>query len=63
MTSASGTPTLLHNGRFDGISDSINWKVSHIHCECARGAIAITIDASDDGGVHLPEMGCVYYSG
>ena len=63
MTSASGTHTLLHNGRFDGISDSINWTVSHTHCECARGAIAITIDASESGGVQRMGMGCVCYSG
>lgn len=28
MTSAFGTNTLLLSGRFDGISDSINWTVS-----------------------------------
>jgi hypothetical protein len=45
MTSVSGTPTLLHNGRFDGISDTINWSVSILprlparnknDCDCER---------------------------
>jgi hypothetical protein len=52
MTSASGTHTLLHNGRFDGISDSINWSVSYTSRARARDdamTIAISIEASDGG--------------
>jgi hypothetical protein len=55
MTSASGTHTLLHNGRFDGISDSINWSVSYTYRARAldnAATIAITTEASDGGMVY-----------
>jgi hypothetical protein len=58
MTSASGTHTLLHNGRFDGISDSINWSVSYTYRTRARDdamPIAITIEASDGRMVYWVE--------
>ena len=62
MTSASGTHTLLHNGRFDGISDSINWSVSRTYrapmpapiCD-DETTIFLSMEASDGGVVYQVE--------
>jgi hypothetical protein len=62
MTSASGTHTLLHNGRFDGISDSINWSVSRTYRAPAPAPIRddettifLSMEASDGGVVYQVE--------
>lgn len=44
MTSASGTHTLLQSGRFDGISDSVEWLgvlATPWAIEWARGTLAV----------------------
>ena len=64
MTSASGTPTLLHNDAFDGITDIINWSVSILSRSRAnerRMRLPARRQAQTSGGKKLIENGRVDY--